>query len=417
MTIHSREFRRKAAGDRLDDQNEFKSVMDALKARDTEIQTFATKASEEIKTHGKVLDETKASLTKLSTDGASLQDRLLQVEQKLSRRSFDTPEVKSLGAQFTESDDFKALQSKGRGTARFNIKANTLTSLTTDAAGSVGDAIVPQRLPGILQPAQRELTIRDLLLPGRTSSNSIEYVKETGYTNSAAMVAETGPRAQSDLKFDLVTTNVRTIGHFMAASKNILADIPMLQSYIDTRMRYGLKAEEEDQILAGDGTGQNLNGLITQASLFSQTTYSTAGTDTKIDTIRRACLQVRIAEYKPTFVVLNPIDWADIELSKDSTGRYLWVNVQVGGTMQIWRLAVVETTAITDGEFLVGASMGGQVFDREDAAVSVSTEHEDYFTNGKVAILAEERLALVVSRPESFVRGYFELGSSPILNA
>ncbi|WP_292454661.1 phage major capsid protein [Mesorhizobium sp.] len=390
--------------------------MDALKARDTEIQTFATKASEEIKTHGKVLDETRAALTKLSTDGASLQDRLLQVEQKLSRRSFSDLPAKSIGEQLTETDDFKALQSKGRGTARLNLKAATITSATTDAAGSAGDLIRPDRAPGIITPAVRELTIRDLLLPGRTSSNAIEFMQETGFTNNAAPVAEGAAKPQSDLKFELITTNVRTIAHWFAASKQVLADVPMLMSYINGRATFGLKYVEEAQLLAGDGTGQNLHGVIPQATAFSQAN-SNGTLDTRIDTIRRASLQVRNAEYRPTFVVLNPNDWAEIELTKDGENRYIWIQVQTGGTMQLWRLAVVETTAISTGEFLVGATMGAQVFDREDAAVEVSTDHDDFFVRNLVAIRAEERLALAVNRPESFVHGYFDLASSPPLNA
>lgn len=341
----------------------------------------------------------------------------MAVEQKLSRRSFGSEPAKSIGEQLTETDDFKALQSKGRGTARLNLKAATITSATTDAAGSAGDLIRPDRAHGILMPAVRELTIRDLLLPGRTSSNAIEFMQETGFTNNAAPVAEGDVKPQSDLKFELITTNVRTIAHWFAASKQVLSDVPMLMSYINGRATFGLKYVEENQLLAGDGTGQNLHGIIPQATDFSQSTLSNSITDTRIDTIRRASLQVRNAEYRPTFVVLNPNDWAAIELTKDVDSRYIWVQVQAGGTMQLWRLAVVETTAITSGEFLVGATMGAQVFDREDAAVEVSTDHDDYFVRNLVAIRAEERLALAVNRPESFVHGYFDLGASPPLNA
>src|SRR5690606_4239740 len=108
------------------------------------------------------------------------------------------------------------------------------------------------RLPGIIRPGEREFTIRDLLLPGTTSSNSIEYVKEVGFTNAAAPVAETTDKAQSDITFDLETAPVRTIAHWFAASKQVLSDVPALMSYIDGRARYGLKMEEEGQLLAGN---------------------------------------------------------------------------------------------------------------------------------------------------------------------
>jgi len=182
--------------------------------------------------------------------------------------------------------------------------------------------------------------------------------------------------------------------------------VPLLQSYIDGRAIYGLKYVEENQILAGNGTGQNLLGLIPQATAFNEALRKDG--DTKIDLLRRAILQVRIAEYRASAIVLNPIDWADMELAKDTTGSYIWVNVQEGGQPRMWRLPVVDTNAMPQGEFMVGAfDMAAQVFDREDANVEVSTEDADNFTKNMVTIRAEERLALAVYRPQSFVHGPF----------
>ncbi len=233
MTLHVNPgaLRRKSAEDRVDDASEFTAVMAALKGRDAEITTFAAKADAEIKATGKMATETKSALEKLSADGASLADRLQAVEQKMTRRTFGPTPAKSVGQQFTESDAFKAIAGRLTGDVRATlaVKANELTSLTTDANGSVGDAVVPQRLPGILMPAERELTIRDLILPGRTSSSSVEYVEETGFTNAAATRAELGAVEQSTLKFDLQTASVKNIAHHVIASRNILADVPMLQ--------------------------------------------------------------------------------------------------------------------------------------------------------------------------------------------
>lgn len=418
MNMHTNpgEFRRKSAAARRDDAVEFNEVMEALKKRDAEVKQFAEKATAEIKANGEMAAETKAALEKLSEAGSKTMDRLQAVEQKMARRSFGGGDQKSIGSQFTDLPAFKSMQETREGTVRLNIKTGaTITSATTDAAGSAGAGIQPDRQPGIITPAERELTIRQLLLPGRTASNSIEFVKETGFTNNAATVAEGAAKPKSTLKFSLETTAVRTIAHWFAASKQVLSDIPLLESYINGRAIFGLKYEEEEQILNGDNTGQNLHGILRQAITFKESTYSKAG-DTMIDTIRRAALQVRVAEYRPTFVVLNPVDWADIELTKDDDKRYIEVSIRSGGEPRLWRLAIVETTAIPEGEFLVGATMGAQVFDREEAAIQVATQHADFFTHNLVAIRAEERLALAVTRPESFVHGYFELGESPPLN-
>lgn len=400
----SRQIQRK---ERADDQIELKDVMAALSKRDQDIKAFAEKAGEEIKSHGKILDDTKTILDGLVKSGLGLQDRLNDVEQKLARRAgADEESVKSVGEQFTDGDDFKGLAEKGRGIARMRLKAVTSITSGTTGTGGVGVAIQPTRVPGIITGPERPFTIRDLIMPGRTSSNAIEYVRESGYQNMAAPVGETLAKPQSDLSFELITTTVKTIAHWFRASKQVLADIPLLQSYIDGRAIYGLKYVEENQILAGDGTGQNLLGLIPQATAFNNTLR--AAGDTKIDTLRRAILQVRIAEYRASAIALNPIDWADMELAKDTTGSYIWVNVQDGGQPRMWRLPVIDTNAVPAGGFLVGAfNIAAQVFDREDANVEVSTEDADNFTKNMVTIRAEERLALAVYRPQSFVYGQF----------
>lgn len=393
-----------------DDKVQLKAVNDLLDQRDAEIKAFAEKANKEIKEHGTILTETKTVLDGLVKDGLGLQDRLQDIEQKMARRfaANDPTEQKSVGEQLSDSDDYQALTTKGRGIARLNLKAVTNITSATTGTGGVGVGIQPTRVAGIITDPERQFTIRDLIMPGRTASNAVEFVQENGFQNMAAPQAGEGAlKAQSDLSFGMVTTTVKTIAHWFKASKQVLSDIPLLQSYINGRAIYGLKYKEEEQILAGDGTGQNLLGLIPQATTFNESLRKSG--DTKIDTLRRAILQVRVAEYRASAIALNPVDWADIELTKDSTGSYIWVNVQEGGVQRLWKLPVVDSNAVPEGEFLVGAmNIAAQVFDREDAAVEVSTEDGDNFRTNMVTIRAEERLALAVYRPESFVHGEFE---------
>ncbi|WP_033855993.1 phage major capsid protein, partial [Acinetobacter sp. 25977_6] len=146
------------------------------------------------------------------------------------------------------------------------------------------------RIPGIIAPPDRKLTIRDLLMQGRMDGNALEYVRETGFTNGAGMVAEGTKKPESDLKFDLVSTTAKVIAHYMKASRQILDDASQLQSYIDGRLRYGLAFKEEQQILNGDGTGQNLLGIIPQATAYVRPTGVTPSQETIIDTLRYAML-------------------------------------------------------------------------------------------------------------------------------
>ncbi|MDA3523303.1 phage major capsid protein [Acinetobacter baumannii] len=337
-----------------------------------------------------------------------LKARIDEVEQKAARRpNYQPNEQKSLGRQFVESEQFKSLTGSAgqRGKANLEIKA-TITSVTTDTAGAAGDLVQTTRIPGIIAPPDRKLTIRDLLMQGRMDGNALEYVRETGFTNGAGMVAEGTKKPESDLKFDLVSTTAKVIAHYMKASRQILDDASQLQSYIDGRLRYGLAFKEEQQILNGDGTGQNLLGIIPQATAYVRPTGVTPSQETIIDTLRYAMLQAILAEYPASGHVLNPIDWASIETLKDTTGQYIIGNPQGTLNPTLWGLPVVETQAITAGKFLTGAfSMGAQIFDRWLSRVEVATENEDDFVKNLVTILAEERLALAVYRPEAFVYG------------
>jgi len=389
---------------------EIKGLRDALTARDAEIKGVVEKANAEIAALGKASTETQNQLTELVTKASDVGARLLELEQKAVRQSGGGGGgvVKSLGEHVTEGEEIAAAIKAGsgfKGRASFAIKA--ITSLTTDANGSVGDAIRPDRLPGILTPPGREVTVRSLIAPGRTSSNNIEYVQETGFTNAAAMVAETTQKPESTLKFDLKQSPVRTMAHWVIASKQVLDDVPQLQSYIDNRLRYGLAIVEDAQLLLGDGTGQNLLGLKPQATAFDDDRRKVG--DTKIDTLRRAMTQVRLAQYRATGIILHPTDWEDIELTKTTDGAYIFANPQGLAGPRLWGLPVVESDGQTEGEFTVGAfAQAAQVFDREQANVEVSTEDRDNFIKNMVTIRAEERLALVVSRPEAIVDGAFE---------
>jgi len=337
--------------------------------------------------------------------------RLDELEQKIARKGVDDEtRPRSIGEQVLAADEMKAFLASraSRGRASVEVKA-IITSLTTDAMGSAGDLIVPDRLPGILAPGQRRLTVRDLLTPGRTSSTSVQYVKETGFTNAAATVSETtgALKPQSDIKFDIATSSVTTIAHWVLATRQILDDAPMLQSYIDGRLRYGLALVEENQLLNGGGIGTDLNGIYTQATAFTAPITIPAPV-TRIDVLRLAVLKSALAELPTTGAVLHPADWASIELLKETTGAYLIGNPQGALAPTLWSLPIVATQAISQGNFLTGAfRLGAQIFDRWDARVEVSTEDDQNFRKNLVTILAEERLALAVYRPEAFVKGAF----------
>lgn len=378
-----------------------------------QVGNLAVDFTSKLAANGEVSAELKEKTDKALSELGDMTTRLGDLEKRAAREKEEgVNEQKSLGDMVIDSADYKAgmLTGASRGSIKVTADRAAITSAnTTVGAGrSQGTSLVPgARVPGIFGLPERTLTIRDLVLPGQTSSSSIEYVKETGYTNNAAPVAETTAKPYSDLTFDMTSAPVRTIAHLFKASRQILDDAPALRSYIDGRARYGLRFAEENQLLNGSGTGQNIHGLVPQATAFSPA-FTLPGA-TGIDRLRLAILQVVLAEYPATAFVLNPIDWTKIELTKDAGGNYIIGNPQGSLTPTLWNLPVVSTQAMAAGEFLTGAfSFAAQIFDRLDIEVLLSSENVDDFEKNMFTIRAEERLAFAVYRPESFVTGDVE---------
>lgn len=371
-----------------------------------QIKAAAEETNKQIKATGEMHAETRDKVDKLLLEQGAMQARLQEAEQKLLKgaQSNQQEREQSIGERVVNDKEMEGVNSSFRGSRRVQMPRSAITSATGSGAGLVR----PDRMAGIVAGPERRLTIRDLIAPGETESNSVEYVKETGYTNNAEPVAEGAAKPYSEITFSLVSAGVRTIAHLFKASRQILDDAKQLQSYINARARYGLMLKEETQLLYGNNTGANLHGIIPQASAYVKPTGATVDTEQHIDRIRLALLQAALAEYAADGIVLNPIDWAVIETLKDSNKNYLIGKPQGQTSPTLWNRPVVETQSIVQNEFLVGAfQMGAQIYDRMDIEVLISTENDKDFENNMVSIRAEERLALAVYRPEAFVTGNF----------
>lgn len=379
---------------------EYKQVQNDLKEVGDNLKKYAEESEKQIQAHQQLSAESKKQVDDALLKYNELNARLSELNQKLDRpkdKKEDTPH--SLGEIVVNSEAFTQanVNSSYRGSLRVTAPRSAITTNTANI-------VAPDRIDGIIAPGIRRMTIRDLLIPGTTDSNSMEYTRETGFTNNATPVPEGGAKPYSDITFELVTAPVRTIPHLFKASRQILDDAKGLMSYIDGRARYGLQLAEENQLLFGNGSGANLYGIVPQASTFNPSI--SLSNPTAIDRIRLALLQSVLAEFPSSGIVLNPIDWAAIELTKDSEGRYIIGNPIDSTSPRLWNLPVVATQAMVSNNFLVGAfNMAAQIYDRMDLEVLISTENDKDFEKNMVTIRAEERLALAVYRPEAFVTG------------
>ena len=320
------------------------------------------------------------------------------------------PEVKSLGDQLVDSEEFKTMQSRKRGTARIEVK----TAIVNATPSMTQPLVAGHRLDGIVKAPDRVLRVRDYLPKGRTTSNIIWFAKENTFTNNAAIVvggsptviAENVTKPESAITFTSDSENVVTIAHFIPISKQVMDDSAALSSYVNTRLLYGLKLYEEDQLVNGAGTLGTITGLWSGGTAYAQAESPNAYT-TRLDYVRDAIRQAEGSNYTPNLILMSPRDWSVIELQKDTTGQYIFAQPQGVAGRTLWGLPVLTTNTMTAGRFIVCATDSCMIWDREDASVEVSYEDSTNFQKNMITVRAEERLAFTIFNSGGIIVGTF----------
>lgn len=340
---------------------------------------------------------------------------------------------KSLGRSIVESAEFKAAMAPFKGgrvmeKARFQTDPIAVKSFirskslfTGDSDTSAGALVVAEQAGIVEMLGRRDFRLRDLVSVRTTGSDTVEYVEQTSHTNNAAAVAEAttsesptsnttdgsvvlpeggGYKPEGAWEFARRTATVKTIAEWVPATKRSLADAGQLEGLINDELRKDIEEEEDDQILNGDGTGENLTGILNWSGIQTQS-FSTD----LFESVRKGITKARtVGRVNPNGVVLAPEDVEKMDLAKASgTGNYFGAGPFAMGPRTLWGLPVVESETITAGTALLGDFSKAVLWDREQTTVTMTDSHADFFIRNLVAVLAEERVAFAVTRPKAFV--------------
>jgi HK97 family phage major capsid protein len=337
-------------------------------------------------------------------------------EEVKSGRGQIVPIRKSLSEQFLSDPEWKGwfstMSAQGYfsdGAGRKHIQSpsiNVKTLITGASDTSAGAMVFNDVQPGMVVLPRRPLTIRSIITNGQTGSDTVEYVRVTSETNNAAPVAEAtatsggvGIKPESALALEKVTTPVKTIAHWIPATTRSVADAGQLRTLIDGFLLNGLEEELEDQIVNGDGTGENLTGISNTTGIQAQ-----AFDTNLLTTYRKAKTKARVTgKAVPTAYLMHPNDWEDIDLLQDNEARYYAGGPFAPMGPRLWGLPVVESEACTEGTAYLADFRLAVLWDREQANIQVSNSHSDFFVRNLLAILAEMRAAFGILRPAAFV--------------
>lgn len=327
-------------------------MSEEIKALTTEVEAFIAKSNEEVERHGSMGIKNSEGLKALEDKVAEQTEAMADMEQKLASADKRVADHKaasmSLGQSVVAHDKFADFQNSGSRTT-FEVQANTVGSDSASGTSLTSVGTAADRLPGVFAAFQ-PISVLDVISKGVTSSNLVEFAQESGTnTNNAAAAAEAGALGESVMNFALKQTPVQMIGTFVKISRQCRDDAPQLASFIDNRLAYYVNRKLENQIINGDGTSPNLEGILSSGS-----TDMTDGSGGIINDLRDMLQTLQTNGFNASAFFLNPADLATIDKTVDSAGAYIAADPRANNLPVIWGVPVVTSDQVAAGKGIVG---------------------------------------------------------------
>ena len=369
-------------------------LQDGLKTVEAEVKSALDNYNAELVKQGKVSNETTGKVDDLSAKLAEMKSQLIDLAQKQISMPAEQ-KIITVGADFIKSSAFTDVVSGQRERARYEVKNTVLSDTTTT---------FPTQRPGVIPGNFLPVTIRSRIPTVTVTGNAVNALREASNTNNAAEVAQGASKPESAVTFEQYNVPIQTVAHWIKVSNQLLADAPAIASYIDTRLRDGLAQRIERQLLLGDGTTPNLSGLTDSGNFTAFTPVTGANL---ADSINKAKYALWATGNVADTAIVNPADWAAMEIAKTSAGEYLYGTPGTAAGTTPFGVQIVLSNHMPAGYFLIGNLMGAtNIFQRQGVTVEMGYINED-FTNNLVTIRAEERLGLAVDRPAAIYYGTF----------
>ena len=391
--------------------SEIQEIVKALEGVDSRIDAVKSDATASI-------DSIKSELKKLGEEQLSHAKQLAALQQNATEAKSEKPADVSVGGRFVQSESYKAFSGNMRNSrgAReiVSVKTDPTPTPSTVVTGITRNTLAPAyQIDGIYGSPDLPLLVESLIPHVPVATSAVSYIRNSSFTNNAGVVAEGAAKPESTFGFELKTGNVVTVAHWTKITEQLAADAPAVAAYINAKMLYGLALKVDRQLVAGTGGASQLDGLLNTGNY---TDYSSAVTvptgGTLIDFALLIKSHLETLGYPPAYLVLNPADWAQLALLKDSQKRYLLGGPANVAAKTLWGVPVVTTAAVTSGKYLMADfRLGATIFDRQEVALEMDREQDD-FTKNLLTIRVERRLGLVVEDPAAIAGGDWSVSGS-----
>lgn len=349
--------------------------------------------------HGKAV----ADLARKHDETKEIAEKALESVQNMEmkgvklRGGFGGSKTDAIGV-FVKSQGMADIRNGAKDTGRVELPSLSIKTLVNAGRGQTGDSQyqgVTERAAGVFNDPRQSLQLLDALRSIPVSGGTYEFTQLKSFTNNADyQVLEGTLKAESNMELQQAVANVDTIAHWTRASVQVLDDEPSLQTYIGNLLGYGLLAKLEDAVINGQGGTGKILGLVKQALAFTPT-----ASDSPVDRIGAAAAEMKAAGWRPSMVIMNPLDWFDVDKSKNANGEYLLGGPQSPAPASLWRNGVIETPSMARGQALLLDAAQVAILDRMRPVLIASRFDRDNLVTNLVTLLSELRAGLAVFAP------------------
>lgn len=323
----------------------------------------------------------------------------------LSEKSFDISNVAPtslegaiLKALEENKDKIDAVLNGDTKRVAIEIKTGTIGIGTSIGAGATQNSI--SQFTGLISPIRQRAEVYLQNVSRSNISTSIAYwIEETTPTGTPIMLAEGASRTQLDVEYVEKTMSVKEIGVYGKVTDKLIADAPQLVGYIQNNLMKRMDLKLEDQLIAGNGTGNNISGATNYATAFTGAELATTKVPSanEFDVLEALALQVKEGFGEPTGVFIHPSTLAQMKLIKDANKRPVWKDyVTITGDLIVSGMKVIESIGVTAGTFIGGDLSNLHVVEREGLSIEIGLDGNDFTTKQKT-ILLNRRMCQYVS--------------------
>lgn len=406
-------------------EEQVKSIVDAVNA-EVGKKLDASKAEAQKENEG-LKNEVKAAGEKLDALKSELNAELVKVKSLVEKPAVaEHVSFKSaLRAAFAEkADEIKTIiANDGKQSHTLNIEVKSAVTMGEDnTIGAGATAYSLTQNTGIISPIlQRVEKYLAAVSVGSIGTQRAMWIEETDQQGTPIFIGEGDGKTQLSTLYVEKTANVKKIAVYGKVTTEMLADLPQLISYIETSLMKKMGVVIENQLFAGNNTGDNLNGLKNVATNFSA--GAAAGTiafANEFDVLNAVATQVELAFGTANAVFVNPSTLQAMKAIKTTYGEVLYkdyMDIMGGGEMVVAGMKIIPSSMVTAGEFVGGDLKAAHVLFREQANIQIGLDGND-FINNKKTILIESRLVQFVSANETplIVKGDFATAKAALLD-